>query len=262
MCCPLCRQCQNMSIPIFKNPQHTHLHLKLSSSIILFCARRWRLATQMEAVPEVPSGTTSSHVCSLDSAKATGTNHTPMEQEKKKHFWCHPITTQPAADSTHASVSKSLPLSTEQRGEQSHVLATQKKKKKTASKRVNRRKGKTDELSLRSKHFSIPTNWETWNNEGNVCQKKRICGKSILFIFFTKPTTVGLENWAPMSRRLHSFYWFPGFPFFPCLPLPFSLVENMEGSLSCDKAVASEMGREIHHTEALVHPANPHHWGL
>lgn len=40
----------------------------------------------MEAVPEVPSGTTSSHVCSLDSAKATGTNHAPMEQEKKSTF--------------------------------------------------------------------------------------------------------------------------------------------------------------------------------
>lgn len=54
----------------------------------------------MEVVPEVPSGIASAHVCSLDSAKATGTGHAPMEQEKKD-IWCHPITTQTAADSTH-----------------------------------------------------------------------------------------------------------------------------------------------------------------
>lgn len=59
----------------------------------------------MEVVPEVPSGMASSHVCSLDSAKATGTGHAPLEQreknQKKKDVWCHPITTQAAADSTH-----------------------------------------------------------------------------------------------------------------------------------------------------------------
>ena len=57
-------------------------------------------------MPEVPSGMASSHVCSLDPAKATGTGHAPLEQrekkkKKKKDVWCHPITTQAAADSTH-----------------------------------------------------------------------------------------------------------------------------------------------------------------
>lgn len=37
----------------------------------------------MEVVPEVPSGMASSHVCSLDSAKATGTGHAPLEQREK-----------------------------------------------------------------------------------------------------------------------------------------------------------------------------------
>lgn len=79
---------------------HTHSHLELNDSIILLCAWRQRLASQIEVVPEVPSGSTSSRVCSLDSAKATGTGLAPMEQEKKR-IWCHPIATQTAADSTH-----------------------------------------------------------------------------------------------------------------------------------------------------------------
>lgn len=79
---------------------HTRSHLELNDSIILFCAWRQRLASQIEVVPEVPSGSTSSRVCSLDSAKATGTGLAPMEQEKKR-IWCHPIATQTAADSTH-----------------------------------------------------------------------------------------------------------------------------------------------------------------
>lgn len=58
------------------------------------------MASQTEVVPEVPSGSTSSCVCSLDSAKATGTGLAPMEQEKRR-IWCHPIATQTAADSTH-----------------------------------------------------------------------------------------------------------------------------------------------------------------
>lgn len=38
----------------------------------------------MKVVPEVPSGIASSLVCSLDSAKATGTGLALMEQEKKR----------------------------------------------------------------------------------------------------------------------------------------------------------------------------------
>lgn len=58
------------------------------------------MGSQIEVVPEVPSGIASVHVCSLDSAKATGTGHALMDQEKKD-VWCHPITTQAAGDSTH-----------------------------------------------------------------------------------------------------------------------------------------------------------------
>lgn len=36
----------------------------------------------MEVVPEVPSGIASSHVCTQDCAKATGTSRALMEQEK------------------------------------------------------------------------------------------------------------------------------------------------------------------------------------
>lgn len=78
----------------------THLRLKLSYSISLCFAWRQRLGSQIKAVPEVPSGIASAHVCSSDSAKATGTGHTLMEQDKKD-VWCHPIATQAAADSAH-----------------------------------------------------------------------------------------------------------------------------------------------------------------
>lgn len=105
MCWPLCRHAKKMPIPHFRwTPKathtHTHLRLELSDSIILFFAWRQRLGSQIDVVPEVPSGIASSHVCSLDSAKATGTGLAPMEQEKKR-IWCHPITTQTAADGTH-----------------------------------------------------------------------------------------------------------------------------------------------------------------
>lgn len=56
--------------------------------------------SQREVVPEVLSGIASVHVCSLASAKATGTGCAPMEQEKKDVV-CHPIATQAAGDSTH-----------------------------------------------------------------------------------------------------------------------------------------------------------------
>lgn len=70
--------------------------------------------------------------------------------------------------------------------------------------------------------------------------------------YFKENTEVGTENGGPKRRGLPSFYWFPGFSI--ALPLPlfsvclclFSLSlwwKNMEGSLSCDKAVACEMGK-------------------
>jgi len=104
MCWPLCKPCQKNANPSFqmdsKSHTHTHLCLKLSYSIILCFAWRQRLGSQIEVVPEVPSGRASAHVCRVDPARATGTGHAPMEQQKK-HVWCHPITTQAAADSTH-----------------------------------------------------------------------------------------------------------------------------------------------------------------
>ena len=99
------KKCQSLISDGLQQPHththtHTHLPLQLSDSIILCFTWRQRLGSQIEVVPEVPSGIASAHVCSLDSAKATGTGHAPMEQEKKD-VWCHPITTQAAADSTH-----------------------------------------------------------------------------------------------------------------------------------------------------------------
>lgn len=102
MCWPLTsKKCQSLvSHALQKKTPHTHSHLELNDSIFLFCARRQRLASQIEVVPEVASGSTSSCVCSSDSAKAAGTGLVPMEQEKTR-IWCHPIATQTAADSTH-----------------------------------------------------------------------------------------------------------------------------------------------------------------
>lgn len=113
MCWPLCRPCQKNANPLFQMDSkshthtHTHLRLKLSWSIILCFAWRQRLGSQIEVVPEVPSGIASSYVCSLDSAKPTGSGHAPMfgailsphRQLQIAHM---------------ARVSESMPLSTEE----------------------------------------------------------------------------------------------------------------------------------------------------
>lgn len=75
-------------------------------------------------------------------------------------------------------------------------------------------------------------------------KKRRICGKSIL----KKNTIVGTENGGPKRRRASYFLLVPRLsiarvlPLFLSVSVFFSLVENMERSLSCDKAVACEMG--------------------
>ena len=78
-------------------------------------------------------------------------------------------------------------------------------------------------------------------------------------------TTVGTENGGPKRRGLPSFYWFPGFPrlgfsLTPGLSLSFSLWWKIRRA-PCPviKLLPVRWEREIHHAEALVCPANPHH---
>ena len=109
---------------------HTHLRLQLSDGIILLflsvcvcvcvcLAWRQRLGSQIEVVPEVPSGMASSHVCSLDSAKATGTGHAPLEQERerereKKRMFGAILSPHRQLQIAHmARLSESVPLSSE-----------------------------------------------------------------------------------------------------------------------------------------------------
>lgn len=92
---------------------HTHLCLRLSYSIILCCCfflhgdRGWAVKHRLclgcrLALPlPMPAGQTLPGQLALAM---------PQWSNRKTHVWCHPITTQAAADSTHmASVSESMP---------------------------------------------------------------------------------------------------------------------------------------------------------
>lgn len=86
--------------------------------------------------------------------------------------------------------------------------------------------------------------------------------------YFKENTEVGTENGEPKRRGVPSFYWFPGFSI--ALPLPLFSVCLCLFSLSLSggkiwrapypviKLLPARWEREIHHTEALAHPANPH----
>lgn len=99
--------------------------------------------------------------------------------------------------------------------------------------------------------------------DGDVCQKKkkRICGKSIL----KKTPQLERKMRDPRgegfllfigSQAFHSF----ASPFLSvCLCLFLSGGKIWRAPCPVIKLLPVRWEREIHHAEALVHPANPHH---